>query len=165
MVEGRPTLHGPADFCERSVHVSEHVPRRDTEHVNALAIQPGGPALVMGDVVRVIVALAVDLYRQSKLPAVEIEDVGADRVLPAEAEAGQTLSTQGLPQKDLGQGEPSPELAGMLDGIVRRDHSCNLAWNRSGAGAPPPCFARSPSPEGEECGGRPSTILRMVPLL
>jgi hypothetical protein len=43
----------------------------------------------MGDLVGVAVPLAVDLHREPGFRAVEIQDVGADRVLPTESQSGQ----------------------------------------------------------------------------
>jgi hypothetical protein len=79
--------HGPPDGSERTIHVGEHVPRREADHQNALPVQPAGSALVMGDAIRVIVTLAIDLDGQPKLVTVEVEDVGPDRVLSPEAQA------------------------------------------------------------------------------
>ena len=83
--------------------------------------------MVVGDAIWMIVALSIDLNGQAKRVTVEIEDVGADRMLSSEAQACQASAAQLLPHQDFWQGEPPPKLSGVLDRVVRRDHSLNLS--------------------------------------
>jgi hypothetical protein len=56
------------------------------------------------------VALPVHLDRKLRAVAVEVEDVGADRMLPAEVQAVELAASDRAPKQALGEGELAPKL-------------------------------------------------------
>ncbi|MBB4082592.1 hypothetical protein GGR12_001431 [Brevundimonas lenta] len=70
---------------QHAIQFTENITRREANDVDAPRFQPGSASPVMRHLVRMLVSLPVDLNGQSRPVTVEIENVGADRVLPAEA--------------------------------------------------------------------------------
>jgi hypothetical protein len=66
---------------------------------------------------------AVDLDRQSRFAAEEIQDVGTHRMLPSELEAAWS-ATQELPEQPFGKSELTAELLRSGYGGSRRRHGC-----------------------------------------
>ncbi len=83
----------------------------------------------MSDTVGMCVALSIDLNSHPDLIAVEVQNVGADRVLATKAQVGQPPSAKPGPEKAFGQGEAAAKIASTLDGLSRSFHVCNLTWN------------------------------------
>ena len=81
---------------------------------------------------------SVNLDREPRLQAGEVEPIGRLRVLSAELEAAGTLA-QGLPEQHLGQEHAAPVDAGLFEVLDRGTEHLGQAW-------------------------APSTSLRLVPL-
>ena len=73
--------------------------------------------------VRGVMRQSVHLQREPRGGAVEIENVEADRVLPAKAQATGLPFPQCAPKQDLRQRHCSAELAGAVDGQLRCSHA------------------------------------------
>jgi hypothetical protein len=58
---------------------------------------------------------AIKLQHQTMLVAVEVRDVGADRVLAAKLQSGQSPVAQELPRLRFGAGRFAAELSGTRD--------------------------------------------------
>ena len=69
------------------IHVGQHILCGDTKDANVLGNKPGRTSFVVKHAVWFAVALAIDLDCQPRIVAIEIQDVGADRVLAAKAQA------------------------------------------------------------------------------
>ena len=80
----------------------------------------------MNDAIGMTMALPIDLNGQSEFMAEEVENVGADGMLPAESQTGQATPSQRSPKQPFGERQASPEGAGAPDRVVRRDHEYNL---------------------------------------
>jgi hypothetical protein len=63
------------------------------------------PARVMLDALRLVVLPTIDLNDQMRSIADKIDDVGTDRLLPAETRTAQPMSTQRIPHCALGIGQ------------------------------------------------------------
>ncbi len=74
------------------VRPAQHITRCDAERADTLRGDPPVAPCVSKKLIAVQVAVSVDLHRQTRGFAVEVEDVGADRVLSSEAQAGLSLS-------------------------------------------------------------------------
>jgi len=77
----------------------------DAEGLDVLGEQPSIPPRVMRRSAFDAVAIAVDLDSQSRFRAVKVEDLRADRMLPAKAEAAELAVFQPQPQAELRRGE------------------------------------------------------------
>ena len=96
-----------------------HVGDGDADHANVV----GSERLVAGAVVvgdrRIVVHAAIDLERQPKLSAVEVDDERADHLLTAELEPEATTATQERPRQRLGRSRRPPQLARPLGALPR----------------------------------------------
>ena len=91
--------------------VVQDIGRRNSHDTYALPGEPGVPPRVMRNLDRKIMMRAVDLDGQSCRRAVEVEDVGAYRVLSPESQAGHAMLPEAIPQQDFRQAQLLPELA------------------------------------------------------
>jgi hypothetical protein len=97
-----------------------------------------------------LMAFAVDLKRQPGLIAIEVEDVWADRMLPTEASASKATAAESTPDHHLWQRHCAPKTFGAGYGQLRSIHAHNLIAKGGRVRPPPPRFAWSPSPSGED---------------
>ncbi len=81
-----------------------------------MLVQPRGPSLIVREGVGMLVSLTIDLDRQARVLAVEIENVGPHRMLATEANAIQAPTSQRGPDEDFRQGQLAAELASLGDG-------------------------------------------------
>ena len=112
-VEGRD---GP-DLAEqvRQGFVVQHGGCREAEHPHAARREPVIPRAVVRRLTWMSMALAVDLHRQLRLRTIEIQNVGADRMLTAKAKPVQPSLAQAVPENDLGEGHLAPKTFGALE--------------------------------------------------
>ena len=94
-----------SDHLQYRVEVLKHRPVLEPQHANVQLSQEfrPRPIILRGD--RIEVSLAVQLYREPGLGAVEIQDVIAYAVLPSELLAIQLRALEVLPKNGLGGGE------------------------------------------------------------
>jgi hypothetical protein len=111
MVEGAPRPH-QNPFCY-SGGVRKHSIGRNAEDLETLLLQPRIPGTIpLG--ARLVMGGAVDLGHRARFPAVEVDDVGIDRVLaPKLKSIG--LAAKVLPEEDLGQRHFLPKPARLVD--------------------------------------------------
>ena len=69
------------DAGDDFVPIAENLGGRDAHDVDSLRSEPGGPADVVLGMACGFMDEAVHLHRQASLCAIEIQDVGADRML------------------------------------------------------------------------------------
>ena len=83
------------------LHASFHLGCRDPKERNPLVFED----FLTADIARALLApdmdTSIDLYREPRLGAVEIQDVRADGVLPPELEPGKSPVPNSLPQQLL----------------------------------------------------------------
>lgn len=72
---------------QHSVQIDPHVLRREANHADALLAQPNRPPPIMLPPIRMIMALPIDLDRQLRFGAVEVEHERPDRMLATEFQA------------------------------------------------------------------------------
>ena len=88
----------------------------------------------MADLFCGIVAGAIDFNGKSCGRAIEVENVGADGMLSAEAKAGQTSAAESLPEENFGQGHFRAQRARSFKGYDRPAH---LPLRRAARGTSP----------------------------
>ena len=86
-------LGGAPDGAQNAFQVFRDLAGRDAEHPEPAALHPAIAFDVTGVVVAGVEA-AVDLDDEACLVAVEVGDVGAERALAAEAEAGELFAPE-----------------------------------------------------------------------
>src|SRR3989304_5487121 len=91
---------------EDSVELAEDLTVAETEHGKPALLQPGVP----DPVGRFVVLLPVELYHESGLGAVEVEDVGSKRDLPAEAPSTEFPVAKPPPEESLSVGRVVSEV-------------------------------------------------------
>jgi hypothetical protein len=103
------------DRCSHAIWVFEHVSRRYSQYsITSLSKEIGTPFIPLGPIAPVM-RLAVDFDDEPRLAAVEVDDVGIDRVLLAEADvAGGTA--EALPQQHFREAHGAAELASFVNG-------------------------------------------------
>lgn len=82
-------------------HAIEFVPdvrSAQSNDANALLPEPCCPSPIMRDLIGLLVAGPVDLDRELRLGAMEIEDVGGDGMLATELEAMQSIGSDAVPE-------------------------------------------------------------------
>jgi hypothetical protein len=94
----------------------------------------------MADLFCGIVAGAIDFNGKSCGRAIEVENVGADGMLSAEAKAGQTSAAESLPEENFRQGHFRAQRARSFKGY---DRSAHLP-------PPPRCARHLPRGAGED---------------
>jgi len=72
------------DLVDDGSDVPHHLPRSNSQDGDAMRVQPAVTLRIVCRVVPHIVADAVDLDRERRLSAVEVEDVGPGRMLAAQ---------------------------------------------------------------------------------
>ena len=93
--------HTGHDPCHGSIHVSQHVACGQPQYPVAILLEKVIANHVALWSIAATVPLAVNLDGQCSLAAEEVADIGADRVLPPNLEAGAT-SPQSIPQYYFG---------------------------------------------------------------
>ena len=78
-------MRNPRDYGGR---MSFHFGGRDSQDTHTVRTKPRVPCQVMLDLLQLLMPGTIDLHTQSCRRAVEVENVGSDRVLPAEAQSG-----------------------------------------------------------------------------
>jgi hypothetical protein len=99
-----PPVDRGEDRLEHEARLGEKIPIREPKLFDPALIQVRGPlAIVL--LVRILAMLrAVELDREARLCAVEVEDVRTERVLASELEATQATGTELAPHLPLGVG-------------------------------------------------------------
>ena len=109
----------------------EYICGGDAKNLNMSACEPGGSSFVMADLLRGVMRGAVDLDGKTRRCAIEVENVGADWVLPAKSESGYMPAAENLPKQSFRQGHLRAQLS-------RSFESQNWCAHLP----PPPRFAR-----------------------
>jgi error-prone DNA polymerase len=125
-----------------SFHIPQHVVVPESEDAVAPRLEPGAAnSTVIG------MLPAIDLDDQRSLRTEEIDDIGTDRLLPAQAESVDLLSPHLEPQSRLGIGEIGAQMPGEMRGHARMLSFRGLDRHplKTGASesAPPPLRGRS----------------------
>lgn len=96
---------------------------------DAALAQPFSAAVAVAGLIGMLVAGAVHLDRQTDVFAVEVEDVGANGMLAAEAQTVKAATAKRGPEEDLGKRQSATKVACAFDGLLRRIHGlyCSLA--------------------------------------
>ena len=93
-VSAAPLPGGTRDEVEDPIKLSPHAFGREPDNPDVLLPQPYRPPSVMGDPIRTLVTPSIHLDRQLCRRAVEVEDIGADRMLTTELQSRQPLAAQ-----------------------------------------------------------------------
>lgn len=132
------------------VLVAQDVGGGEAQDAEALLFEPAGAARVVRGLERVVVRRAINFDAEAGLGAVEIQNVGAERMLAAEAQAGEAAAAQVGPQDDFRQRHGAPEAAGTVDGAGGCAHAevrvgsafriadCCGPLHHPAVGSPPP---------------------------
>ena len=118
MVEGyqpHPFSRNEGDKFQHAAELGPHALSRKPDYPDILLSQPDGSSAVMRDAVRMFMTLSIDLDGQLRRRAVEIEDIGPYRVLPAKLQTRQPLAAQAEPKPRLRRCHAPTQLAGSLD--------------------------------------------------
>ncbi len=91
------------------VQIPQHLKRRNTQRRDAACIEPGITPAIRPGANSAAMPLTIDLDRQSRIAAKEIENVGAARMLPPKLQTARSRS-QYLPQQHLRQRHLSAQL-------------------------------------------------------
>src|ERR1700677_810809 len=85
-------------------------------------------------------AYAIELDRQPRTRTIEIQDIRADRMLPAENRLARFTSSQAIPQPNLRRRHPAPKILRDSDCSCWRSHLPNLMrpLHHASHGPPPP---------------------------
>ena len=113
---------------EHAFGVGENVVVPEANDAPAVSGEPLGALLITGDVLTVLAAICFN--DEPLLGASEVDDKGADRVLPPEAIAGESSRTQVSPQTDLGVRRHTSEVAGKVYGHGMH-HSADAVTGRT----------------------------------
>jgi len=140
VVEGEPRTTGRDDSVYRPVRVPQHVAGRDAQGRDPLSKKPGVSDRIVARLSRLIVDSAVDLDREPRVAAVEIQDVRTTGMLPAKLEALRTAA-KCTPKQAFRQSQLPSQTSSLFNSAVAR-------------------FRRHVSQHRRS----PSTILRTVPL-
>jgi len=85
VVEGSlPPRRVKQNHRQNSIEMIAHIRGPDAQNLNPLRFQPYGSSRIMDDLFWVVVPRAVDLHSEPCSRAVEVEDVGTNRMLAAE---------------------------------------------------------------------------------
>ena len=114
------------DAVQHPFEIAEHIARGDPIDIDAPQAEPFRASAVVGNLVRMLVKPPVDLYGQPRLVAVEVEDVGADRMLAAKPHSAEPTTAQSSPEHHFRQRQPSAKLLRPRYGQLRRFHKHNL---------------------------------------
>ena len=82
------------DEVEDPIKLRPHTLRREPNNPDVLLPQPGSPPSVMCDAIRTFMTPSIHLDSQLRCGAVEVQDVGADRMLTAKLQSRQPLPAQ-----------------------------------------------------------------------
>ena len=110
VVEGQTRRGFGKDQPENSIRIAQHIARSNTQRGNASARKPGIAHGVLCGPIAEAMHSAVDLDRQPRIAAKEIEHEISAGMLAAEFETAGAL-TQRPPQQHFGQREFSAQLA------------------------------------------------------
>ncbi len=123
---------------QHGVDVGRHPVVREAQHPITLLIQEAVPASIAGRILDVL--RAVQLDDELRLKAGEVGDVGANRVLAAEAEAVELASAKVSPEKRLNLGLSAPQFTAASNLLpASPSHAGRVAGER-----PPSAFGISP---------------------
>ena len=109
---GDPGARCGSDHGEGGVDVFQYEASAEPEGFDALTSKPFIPMGIADGSVGRTVALPIHLDAEARPRAVEVEDVGAQRVLLAEVEALLSPGLEALPEQGLGQGQGSAQAPG-----------------------------------------------------
>ena len=93
----------------------EYICGGDAKNLNMSACEPGGSSFVMADLLRGVMRGAVDLDGKTCRCAIEVENVGADWVLPAKSESGYMPAAENLPKQSFRQAHLRAQLSRSLE--------------------------------------------------
>jgi hypothetical protein len=110
----KDSIDGRFDVFENDVEIFQDFVIPDPHESDAVLVFQGCRALSIGYLlVRKAVLTAIELDGEREGRAVEIEDVSAERMLPAELEPAEATATQGIPKDSFGIGLPPAEKSSM----------------------------------------------------
>ncbi len=112
MVEG--ARHTSRDRREDAFQILEHLARRDAKNVASVLAEKRIAALVIGGRVTTIVKFAIDLDREMGRTAIEVGDIGADRMPLTELHT-ELLAAKLRPQTNFGRRHLAAEPTGAVD--------------------------------------------------
>jgi hypothetical protein len=95
------------DSFQNSVHVSEHIAIPETQYQISARFEVGCPPRIIHPAFRMLSSIQFD--DQSRRFAAEIDDVIADRHLPAELQSMQTSVAKPKPQRTFSVGLIAPQ--------------------------------------------------------
>jgi len=102
--------------------ISQHVGGAKSHHPNPLLHKPGLTPLIVLRLRGTIMGESVDLDREARRRAIEIENVGSDRMLSAKAQT-QQAPPQSLPEDNFRQGHFPAQCACTTQCSYRRSHA------------------------------------------
>ena len=130
----RPPLPGRKyDRLDNPIQIVADIPRRNSQRFDAAFSQPQVAPGVVSRLIANAVVIAIDLHRQGGGGAIEVEDIGAHRVLPAKSQTVLSLAAQHNPEMDLRRRHIPSQPLGPRDGEPGRFHGamlahCNRVW-------------------------------------
>jgi len=135
-------------MAQNRIHVGQHISSGDAKHENALRLKPCRSPFVMNHAVWLAVALAIDLDGQPRIVTIEIQNVGADRMLSAKAQTRKPTTAKGCPHQDFRQRHLAAKFARAFDGLARGVHRYSLSWKARLRQAPSTAVPAVPLPQG-----------------
>ena len=148
MVEGFLAAHAlfgvRPDPGQYAVQIDPQILRRNPQYGYSLCRQPHRSTSVMLRPLCIAVLLPIDLDRQPRLGAVEVEHKDTDRMLPSEFQASQLTTAQTDPQPRFRRRQAAPQHPRPADGSLRRQEPLRLS---AALRATSPCYARG----GDRC--------------
>jgi hypothetical protein len=89
----------------------EYIYGGDAKNLDVSACEPGVSSFVMANLLRGVMHAAVNLDGKTCRRAIEVENVGADWVLPAKAQSGYMAAAESLPKQGFRQGHLRAQLS------------------------------------------------------
>ena len=123
---GWPLLQDCPDRIDYTADIAEHFRVRHTHDAITFSLEPLVTPRIVRDLLVLGVMPAVDLDNEPPLEAHEVDDIAAERMLPAKARSIDLLGAQRPPQLALTVAHGLAQGSGALVG-----HAARLAWPRA----------------------------------
>jgi hypothetical protein len=95
-------------------------------HDDASLPPPFSSTPIVDGLIGQVMALAINLDRQTGIRAIEVENIGAHRVLAAEPQSVEFAPAQRKPQGDLGRSQFAPQGPCALNGQLGRIYGLSV---------------------------------------
>ncbi len=120
--------------------IIENIARGNSQHANAFVAKPVVATIVVSHMVLEVVMRSIDLNGKASLRTIKIQNVGADGVLPSEAQTLQPSSAHLFPKKSFRQSEAAAQSARIRNRGVgsakSHTYSPAIGWVRARSSTP-----------------------------